>query len=358
MKEVRLKNVKIAAISCALPTTKTEAYDYADHFGEKVIKKFIRTTGVKERWLTNGKQLSSDLCQAAVKKIFEAGFAKNDEIDGCIFISQTPDYWTPSTAFVLQKRLELPKNCVCFDMNLGCTSFLHGVSVAASMISSGAAKKVLVLAGDARQWHGVSDDTAETMMFGEAGSAVLLEYSEGSEIPMDLFSDGYHFDFIMNPFGDRFRMEDGRFDLSKFVDHMDGGEVFNFTVTEVPKAIREFCEWTSTSLEKYQSLILHQANVFILKHIANELDLPVERVAISMDRYGNTNGASIPVTICDLVEREGDNLPDKLDLLASGFGIGLSWGVTRVEIEKNRVLPFVHTDEYFEGAWDFEFLYK
>lgn len=354
MDNININNVIISAIACSLPLTKTRAEDYSDYFGEKRIKRFLKTTGVKERYIGNGKQTASDLCYAAAEHIFNQSDINKDEIDVLLFITQNPDYKTPATAFVLQKRLGLSKNCICFDVNMGCTSFLHGIYIVGPMISSGVAKKAMILIGDAHLVHATTDDTAETMMFGEAGSAIVLEKGEGT-IPMELYSDGENFDMIMNACGERFQTPCDKPDVSTYKYYMDGGAVFNFSVETVPKAICKFCERRDLNLNMFDSLILHQANLFILRHIANELNLSMDRLAISIDRYGNTNGASIPVTIVDLIERE-KSLPEKIKLLISGFGIGLSWGVMSLEIDKKAILPFIYTDDYFKEGKNIKYL--
>lgn len=357
MSNTNIKNIRISAMACSLPTMKTKAEDYSDHFGEKRIKRFLKTTGVKERYLGNGKQTAADLCYAAAEHIFNNTDIKREDIDVLLFITQNPDYKTPSTAFVLQKRLGLSKECICFDVNMGCTSFLHGIYIVGPMIQSGVARKAMVLIGDAHLTHPTTDDTAETMMFGEAGSAFVLESGQG-EVPMELYSDGDRFDLIMNACGERFQTMEDKPDISTYKYYMDGGEVFNFSVETVPKAILEFCKRRELSLDMFDAIVLHQANLFILRHIANEMNIPIEQLAISIDRYGNTNGASIPVTIVDLVEQKKESLPDTLKLLISGFGIGLSWGVMTLELDKNVVLPFVYTDDYYKEGKNIKYLEK
>lgn len=356
MENINFNNIKISAISCSLPRIKTKAEDYIGHFSEKKIKRFLNTAGVKERYIGNGRQTAADLCYSAAVHVFQETNITKKEIDVLIFITQNPDYKTPSTAFVLQKRLGLSKNCICFDVNMGCTAFLHGVYVAASMVTAGQARKAMVLIGDAHLVHAKTEDTAETMMFGEAGSAVVLERGNGNII-MDLFSNGDRFDIIMNACGERFQTPEDKPDVDTYKYYMDGGEVFNFSVTTVPEAIHHFCEKNKRKLCDFDKIILHQANVFILKHIANELGVSEEQIAISMDRYGNTNGASIPVTIVDTVEQD-KNLPDTMDLLISGFGIGLSWGVMSVKIDKSAVLPFIYSDDYYKEGKNIPYLEK
>lgn len=354
MENIILKNIKISALSCSLPMIKTKVEDYIGHFGEKKIKRFVKTAGVKERYIGNGKQTAADLCYSAALNVFQETDIQREEIDVLIFITQNPDYKTPSTAFVLQKRLGLSQNCICFDVNMGCTAFLHGAYIASAMISAGQAGKVMVLIGDAHLVHAKTDDTAETMMFGEAGSAVVLEKGTDDFI-MDLFSDGEGFDIIMNACGERFQTSDDKPDVTTYKYYMDGGEVFNFSVTKVPEAIHHFCNKNKRTLQDFDKIVLHQANVFILKHIANELEVSDEEIAISMDRYGNTNGASIPVTIVDMVENDKE-LPDTMDLLVSGFGIGLSWGVMSMKIAKSAVLPFIYSDDYYREGKNIPYL--
>lgn len=358
MENVKLNNVKISAVACSLPVQKTKAEDYIGHFSERTVKRFLRTAGVKERYIGNGKQTAADLCFSAAEYVFNETDINREQIDVLIFITQNPDYKTPSTAFVLQKRLGLSQNCICFDVNMGCTAFLHGVYIASSMIAAGQAKKAMLLIGDAHLVHAETEDSAETMMFGEAGSAVVLENgTDQDQIVMDLFSDGNGFDIIMNACGERFQTPDDKPDVNTYKYYMDGGEVFNFSVTKVPEAIHHFCKVNKRELGEFDKIILHQANVFILKHIANELEVSEDQVAISMDRYGNTNGASIPVTIVDMVERE-EELPQTMELLVSGFGIGLSWGVMSMKLDKSAVLPFVYSDDYYKEGKNISYLEK
>lgn len=354
MGDITLSNVKISALVCTLPSTKTAVEDYIDYFGEKKIKKFVRTTGVKERYISNGNQTASDLCYVAAEEIFSKTNIKREDIDLVIFITQTPDYKTPSTAFVLHKRLGLSKKCTCFDMNIGCTAFLHGIYVAGSMLQAGTVSKALVMMGDSKTVHSVTEDTAETMMFGDAGAAMVLERGEGN-MPMTMCSDGNGFSLIMNACGERFQTQEDKPNVSTYRFYMDGGAVFNFAVETVPKAISEFCKRNHTIVEDYDYLVMHQANLFIMKHIANEVDINPDKVAISIDRYGNTNGASIPVTIVDLVETTTE-LPDNMRLLIAGFGIGLSWGIMELNISKDSILPFVYTDDYYKEGKDIEYL--
>lgn len=354
MENIELSNVVISALACAVPSKKVKVEDYEKYFGEKKIKKFIKTTGIKERHIGNGMQTASDLCYVAAEHIFSELKIEKEDIDLVIFETQTADYKTPSTAFVLQKRLGLSMNCTCFDMNIGCTAFLHGIYVAGSMIQARTVKKALVMIGDCFTSHAVNDNTADSMMFGDAGAAIVLESGTG-KIPMTMYSDGNRFSTIMNACGERFQRVDGKPDISTFRYYMDGGEVFNFALETVPDAIQTFCKKTSTCMDDYDYLIMHQANLFILKHIANMIGVDMNKIPISIDRYGNTNGVSIPCTVVDLIETV-DNLPDVIKLLVTGFGVGLSWGVMSVDIHRDCVLPFIFTNDYYIQGKDIDYL--
>lgn len=168
------KDVKISGIACALPKNQVTTDSYTEYFGEDAIEQFKSVTGIKSRRLSNGKQTASDLCFVAARELFDSGKAKREDIDGLLFFTQTPDYRAPSTAFVLHHRLGLKEDCVTFDVNLGCSAFVNALYTASSMISGGGLNNVLCLIGDARLHHPVYKDKSYTMMFGDAGSAILL----------------------------------------------------------------------------------------------------------------------------------------------------------------------------------------
>lgn len=130
---------------------------------------------------------------------------------------------------------------------------------------------------------------------------------------------------------------------------MDGGAVFEFSIFQVPRAFKEFFKKFDTNIDYYDYCILHQANLFMLEHIRKKIKLPKEKMPISIDRYGNTSSVSIPLTIADLCYRK--NVKEKIKFIASGFGVGLSWGVADFIIDKRDVLPIIETDEYFKEAF-------
>ena len=221
---------------------------------------------------------------------------------------------------------------------------MNGVYFLAGLIESGTVNRALLLVGDADVERKVTDNTSFTMMFGDASSATILERGEGTIRGM-IRSDGDGFDVLISPIpGARFpgvtRPEDAGLEKK-----MDGDDVFLFTITKIPKLFKEFFKTFACDGDSFDYCILHQANLMIINQIAKKLKMPPEKVPVSLGQYGNTDGATIPVGIVDLCEHLENKR--KLNLITSGFGIGLSWGVVSFEIDPEDVLPMIKTDDYF-----------
>ena len=338
-------------MSCALPTTQHFTDDYTQYFGEADINKFKAATGINSRYLSNGKQVASDYCYVAARALLDS---KQDYLrgglDALIFFTQYPDYKAPSTAFVLHKRLQLDEKCICFDVNLGCSAFVNAVYIASSMITSGAVNNVLLLIGHGGLEHNISQDKSYTLMFGDAGAAILMGKGEGT-IRSVLRSNGEGYQYIVHPaYGERFPHGWHKPDDPDCTKKMMGDEVFIFSITKVPQLFKEFFAENHCSIDDYDYCVLHQANSMIIKTIAKKIKLPPEKMPVSLDRYGNTDGASIPLSIVDLCTREG--VKERLRLITSGFGIGLSWGIADFELNKSDVLPPIYTDDYFAEGFE------
>lgn len=339
------QNVAITGISCAVPSKIVKAEEYIDRFGERAVERFVEGTGIKERRVSILKQTASDLCFVAAEKILEHKNIDRNEIDACIFITQFPDYKIPSTAYVLHHRLNLKQDCLVFDINLGCAAFVNGIYILAGMIESGTIDKALLLIGDIDHEYKNDEDITFSMMFGDAGSAVLIERGEGSVYGM-IRSDGSGFRTILTPKpGARFPKQSDE-PLKKT---MSGEDTFLFTITKVPKLFKEFYSTFGFEKESFDYYILHQANQMIVNQIAKKLKIDSDRFPLSLDRYGNTDGASIPLTIVDLKQKK--DIKDKYRFITSGFGVGLSWGIVSFDINSEDILPITETDDYYaEGC--------
>ncbi len=196
-----LNGVRIAAVVSAVPRTVDKLSAYCGLFGESAVDKFSAMTGVKERRTARDEQTASDLAFAAAKELVEREQIDVSEIGGCVFVTQTPDYRLPSTACVLQKRLGLPKDCIAFDINLGCSGYAYGLNIAASMMKTNGIGKCLLLVGDTLSKVVSGEDRSACMLFGDAGAATLLVMDAGARMAGGFKSDGNGFKTIIVPAG-------------------------------------------------------------------------------------------------------------------------------------------------------------
>jgi 3-oxoacyl-[acyl-carrier-protein] synthase III len=342
-----LKNVEIKGIACAVPERIVNSEEYYDVFGEESVRKFINMTGVKTRHVATDEQCASDLCYVAAKGVMERLNWEASSIDALILITQTPDYAVPATACVLQYRLGLSEDCIAFDINLGCSAYVYGIWQAATMISTQNINRVLLLVGDTSNFGINPNDSATAMIFGDGGTATALEKTEGKDIKYFLKTKGSGYKNIMVPAGHARSRSQTATDTSEYELYMNGADVFNFTIIDVHKALTSFISDNSIDKNDVDMYVFHQANLFILKHLTKKLNIPMEKVPVSIDRYGNTSGESIPLTLVDALGE--DQSEDTVKLLLCGFGVGLSYGGIYLEMKKSACIPMIYTNYYFNG---------
>jgi 3-oxoacyl-[acyl-carrier-protein] synthase III len=340
MKSARVEKVRLAGIATAVPDSIREVAEFGNIFGNEEIQKISKSTGV-ERRAVGEKLCCSDLCFEAAKRLLSELNWQPDTIDGLIFVSQSFDFPLPATSCILQMRLGLPKSCAAFDIALGCSGYVYGLWVATSLIASGGLKRVILMVGDVHR--GVSPlDRSTALLFGDAGTATALEANEfASEINFCLGTDGNGWMNLIVPSGfqssRRPRDESTRIRKKAEANNirsqedlfMDGAEIFSFTINEVPPLISETLSCAGWKKEEVDYFIFHQANKFMLTHIAKAMELPLEKVPLSLKDYGNTSSASIPVTI----NAELGNMvtSNEVKMLLAGFGVGYSWGACTVK---------------------------
>lgn len=342
-----LKDVEIKGISCAVPECIVKNEMYTPIFGKEKVQKFINMTGVKTRHVAIDEQCTSDLCYVAAKKLMEKLNWEASSIDALILITQTPDYAVPATACVLQYRLGLSEDCIAYDVNLGCSGYVYGLWQAATMISTQNINRVLLLVGDTSNFGINPTDSGTAMIFGDGGTATALERSEGKEIKYFLKTKGSGYKCIMVPAGHS-RSRGKRSNSSDYELAMNGADIFNFAITDVQKGLSDFMSKYSIDKNNIDMYVFHQANLFILKHLSNKLGIPMGKVPISIDRYGNTSGESIPLTLVDTFgEGKSD---DTVKLIMCGFGVGLSYGGICLEMKKSACIPMIYTNYYFKGT--------
>ena len=355
MIKFKFNNLKISGIACAVPSKKEILLDkYSAIFGEESVSKFSNMTGVISKHVSSQEQTASDLAFKAAEELMNKKSIDKNSIGAIVFVTQTPDYRIPASAYVLHKRLKLSKDCVAFDVNLGCSGYVYGLQILSSIMANSNIEKGLLLAADTSTKGIAPKDSTSVMLFGDSGSATLIEKTnEFMDMNMGFRSDGEGFKAIIIPAGayrninaptERTTWGDGNV-RSDYDLYMNGTDVFSFTISEVPKIINEFLDYTGTTAENYNALVMHQANLFILKQVAKRCKFPLNKVPISMDRFGNTSVTSIPLTLAD---KFGDKNEGVQKFLLAGFGIGLSWGVVSLEIDTKDIYSIIITDEFFD----------
>ncbi|MGN0236155.1 MAG: ketoacyl-ACP synthase III [Paludibacteraceae bacterium] len=345
------KNVGISAMAACVPKRIIDNYHYSlDLWSESEIKKIVDKVGVKERRFANADTCSSDLCYAAAEKLIQDNGIDKSEIDLLLFLSQTPDYRMPSTSILLQDRLCLPKTTMAFDVNLGCSGFISALCIVYAMMQNRGFRKALLLNGETRSKVYSRKDRREAFIFGDAGIAALIERNEKfGDSHFSINSDGSRGDLIMIPGGGYRHMSSMQTLEEKVVDehgnirsdeqaYMNGADVFNFVIEEVPQDIKRLLQATGTDIQHLDYYVFHQANAFINTYIAKKLKLSADKVPYTIQKYGNTSSVSIPLTI---VSELKNNLQGQKNLLLSAFGVGMAWATAIIPFADCRISDIV-----------------
>ena len=344
---LNVKNVRVAGISAGVPSNVIDNMKSGDRFSADYSPAdFIETTGVHERRWSNS-LTTSDLCvPAAEKLIADLGWEKQ-EIDAIVFVSQTADYVLPATSCIIQDRLGLSKECFTLDISLGCSGWVYGMGVVASLMQNGTITKALLLAGDAKARVLDSDP-----LFGHAGTVTAFEYREGKNgLKFHFGTDGSGYDAIIIPDGgSRNGISQHSFDeeiidgksYNRLQDRMKGMDVFSFGISTAPKSVKKLAERFQFDYLDYDFFVFHQANMKMNNMIAKKLKLDATKVPSSMAHFGNTSSASIPLTIATELK---DRVAGHKKFICCGFGVGLSWGTVAFETDDLLISDLVEVDE-------------
>ncbi|CDG18379.1 3-oxoacyl-ACP synthase III family protein [Xenorhabdus doucetiae] len=322
---VTLRGLKIEAVAASVPLTKLTLAQLAQQFGEAEVARIAISTGISQLGIAHAPLRASDLCVQAACKIFSEQ-THPDEIDGVIFVSQTPDYLMPATSCVLQQRLGLCQNVVAFDINYGCSGYIYGLYQAALLISSQSCRKVLLCAGDTITQHIADNDHKLRMVLGDAGSATVIAAGE-DEWAFDIHTDGSGYDKLIVPQGE---------DLRHGYLQMDGAAVMEFALKVVHNSVNKALEMKGWDKQQVDHFVLHQPNRFMLQYLTKKLRVAAEKVPIAVENYGNTGPTSIPLTLCQYFSNSGQQPGTAI---MSGFGVGLSWGAVGLSLKDARMFP-------------------
>ena len=330
--------VKIANIEYYLPEKVVTNDQLAKQFPDWSSDKIEKKVGIRERHIVKEDETALDLALRASKKVF-----KNydmDKIDFLMLCTQSPDYYLPTSACILQNKLGLKTNIGAFDFNLGCSGFVYGLALAKSLINSNIAKNILLITSETYTKHIHPKDKGNKTIFGDATAAVIIEKSEKEQIgEFVLGTDGGGCKNLIVPNGglrNRYdpnakEIDDGSGSIRTDNNlYMNGPEIFNFTIKAVPKVVAETLEKNNTTLGDLDFVIFHQANKYMNEYLRKKINIPKEKFYLNLLHTGNTVSATIPIAIKDALDNKLIKKGDKVLLV--GFGVGYSWGGTIVII--------------------------
>lgn len=327
--KTRIKNCGIRHIETRVPSKTVE--NIALDFDEKLKKRIIKNTGVKERHvLEEGESLEEMYLDAGLHTLQTLSWEK-ESVDGIIVVTQTPEYRLPATSAILQGKLGLSTECFAYDVAMGCSGYVYGLYNAMSNLaaSAGEVKRVLLFVGDAISTLVHPQNKSNVFLFGDAVSCTALEYDQNAlEVPFVLKTDGREYDSIIVPEGglktplscesfDSYTDEEGVVNSRSSLD-MQGAKVFNFTVGYVPLLVEEMLTYADVKKEEVEHFFLHQANKFMIRFLSDKIGIS-SHTPINIETYGNTSCTSIPLLLTEVK-------PSKERNLLVGFGVGMSMG--------------------------------
>lgn len=342
-REAKCTGARIAGVVSCVPAARLGNDQFVAQFGEQGVADVVKMIGVQERRIADPGVSTQTLCLAAGERLLAGLDWEPGSVDALLFVSQTPDFRLPATACILQDKLGIPPGIIAFDINLGCSGYPYALWLAMTMIESGAAKRVLLAVGDTISRIADPADRATALLFGDAGTMTAVEAAEtGDTARFILGSDGKGAANLIVPngaFGTYDAAEDKRL-AEKNPDclFMDGSEIFNFTLKSVPPLVAAI-EALADNAEGHDYYLFHQANMFMIKHLAKKAKVPPERAPINIDSFGNTSSASIPLLITSKLAEDLQAQGRQLALV--GFGVGYSWAAASLSVGPLKVVETI-----------------
>jgi 3-oxoacyl-[acyl-carrier-protein] synthase-3 len=323
----------IKAISYYLPERILDNQEINASFPEWSVDKISAKTGIFSRHIAGENEFSSDLAIKAANKLFEEHNIDRTEIDFILMCTQSPDYFLPTTACILQERLGIPTSAGALDFNLGCSGYVYGLALSKGLIAAGVAKNVLFITAETYSKFIHPMDKSNKTIFGDAASATLISDTGFAEIlDFDLGTDGKGADNLIvkrgglkhakNPVGTGDVNDDFGNITNENNLYMNGGEIFNFTSAAVPTLVNNVLFKNGLQDDDIALYIFHQANKYMLNHLRKKLKISEEKFFYYLENCGNTVSSTIPIAIAEAKKSEAF----KGNVLLAGFGVGYSWG--------------------------------
>lgn len=344
----KFNNVAIKGFVSVFPENKINIDDEIQYFdnSEKKLNRAKKMIGFGTRYVVAPNTTVVDLAEHAANILIGELDIDKTSIDALILVTQSPDYLYPASSCILHGRLGLDENCATFDVGLGCSGYVYGLWLAHSLIASGGAKKVLLLAGDDPSTHAAKDNRISNPLFGDAASATLLEYTTDERTAyFSMGTRGSGWDRIIAPAtGRRLPLREDIINIEvkdtagnpwhPYDEILKGMDVFNFTMDVVPKNIEELLNFSKKNYDSLDFVAVHQANKQIVETIIQKTGIPREKTTSEVfSKYGNNSTNSVVTVLCD-------SLKDKQikDVMLSAFGVGLSWGSVIINLADTKNL--------------------
>lgn len=348
---VKINGIDITGIASTLPPDIKNVDSLKLKFGEKIINRIKKSTGVESMHVVSDGVTASDLACKAAKYLLSVLSYDTKSIDAIVFASFSHDYKGPGTSVIMQDRLGLSNSVAAFDLIYGCSAYTYALFQAALLISSGAASRVLVCTGETQSRMINPNDRALQVILGDAGSATVVE--KGTKNATFYFKTrGEDYNKLYIPAGG-FRNPTSKETLKENVDEngnvrskenlfMDGMAIMEFSLIEVPLAVNGLLNYASLKKENIDLFAFHQPNRLILEQLSIDLNIPLEKIPIGLQKTGNTGSASIPLLLSVLKEKNMD-FTNKSKVVTCGFGLGLTVSAGLFDLSDTKVLePIIY----------------
>lgn len=330
----------IKAISYYLPETLLSNEELTKRFPEWSVEKVANKVGVNQRHIAAPDEFVSDMAVSASNKLFKEHNIQPSEIDFILLCTQSPDYFLPTTACIVQDKLGIPKTAGALDFNLGCSGYVYGLAMAKGLISASIASNILLITSETYTKHIHAQDKGNTTIFGDAASATLISTQGFAEIKdFELGTDGSGANNLIVKEGavkfpvrseTEINMEDGAPFRPSYL-YMNGTEIFNFTLEAIPPLVNTTIEKNKLGKDDVDLYILHQANKYMLNHLRKKMGIPEEKFYVHMENCGNTVSSTIPIALYEAQKEK--TISAQQNVLLAGFGVGYSWGACIIEIQ-------------------------
>lgn len=314
-------NCKISAVSTYLPNAVLLNEDLERKFPDFKAAKIAKKVGIRQRHIAASGETALDMGEKAAQKLF-AICLEAQKADFLLFCTQSPDYFLPTGACILQARLGMKSAMGAFDYNLGCSGFVYGLAIAKGLLAGQIASKILLITAETYSKYLDEEDKGNRSIFGDGAAAVLISSCAEKHIgEFVLGTDGNGCQNLILKNGGARNRKDGSLDDKLY---MNGPEIFNFTIEAVPKLVTDVLEKNNMEIEQVDHFVFHQANKYMLSYLGMKIGIPQERLYIDMEDTGNTVSSSIPILLEKLQKKEVLHPGDRI--LLAGFGVGYSYG--------------------------------